>query len=558
MVGNFTEDNSAMNVWKEDGKKMIFFLSFSMAFMLLIYAPLELYFTNISEWWYDIYFLLPVLIVLFLVAIVTSVIILFIIRKIFPRLCDYIIGLYFVIFICLYIQGNYLAGGLPIFDGRTIEWSEYPVDRWLSIIMWLGVASIAIIVSRREKIKKYLSKIVINGCLFITGILAVTILVLGISSNGFSKKLNIGATAHDLFEMSSDTNFVILVLDCIDAGDFSKIIRENPQYKDCFTDFTYYENTMGAYGYTKHSVPFIISGDWYENDEEFEDYVVNACTESPLITELRQQNWDMGLYDNDLLVQDERFLQYDNVMYNQYGTVSYGTFVLWEVKMVCYKYAPFDLKRFFVMDPVHFASLIKPAESEEVFFFADSNKRFYRDIQNKDISKVENRKFKFIHLDGAHADWDLNEKVEVSSSATYESEIEASIVITDAYLNKLKEANVYNNSVIIIMSDHGYKWEDALHHQNPILLVKGIDEVHNFRISNSPISYTDLQGAYQNLLQGKIGDEIFDVDEGKSRERRYLFYDNDITDEIMYEYVQYGEANDWNTFKPTGKEYHLK
>ena len=108
------------------------------------------------------------------------------------------------------------------------------------------------------------------------------------------------------------------------------------------------------------------------------------------------------------------------------------------------------------------------------------------------------------------------------------------------------------------MSDHGYKWGDALHHQNPILLVKGINEMHDFRISNEPISYTDLQGAYQNLLLGSTENEVFDVGEGKIRERRYLFYDNDITDEIMYEYVQSGEAKDWNTFVPTGKEYHLR
>ena len=62
------------------------------------------------------------------------------------------------------------------------------------------------------------------------------------------------------------------------------------------------------------------------------------------------------------------------------------------------------------------------------------------------------------------------------------------MTVTMAYLNKLREAGVYDNSVIIILSDHGYniegeavkvaqKNENETGRQHPILFVKGLNEV---------------------------------------------------------------------------------
>ena len=48
------------------------FVSLWLAFMLCIYAPLELYMTNIGEFWFDIYVLFPICAVLFLLAMVVS------------------------------------------------------------------------------------------------------------------------------------------------------------------------------------------------------------------------------------------------------------------------------------------------------------------------------------------------------------------------------------------------------------------------------------------------------------------------------------------------------
>ena len=60
---------------------------------------------------------------------------------------------------------------------------------------------------------------------------------------------------------------------------------------------------------------------------------------------------------------------------------------------------------------------------------------------------------------GAHVPFYFDKDVNVIDDADYYTSIESSMTVTMAYLNKLREAGVYDNSVIIILSDHGYNIE---------------------------------------------------------------------------------------------------
>ena len=57
------------------------------------------------------------------------------------------------------------------------------------------------------------------------------------------------------------------------------------------------------------------------------------------------------------------------------------------------------------------------------------------------------------------------------------------MTIAATYLEKLKKADSYDNSVIIIMSDHGYDEEGTEEYgrQNPLLMIKGRNEHHDMQ-----------------------------------------------------------------------------
>lgn len=215
-----------------------------------------------------------------------------------------------------------------------------------------------------------------------------------------------------------------------------------------------------------------------------------------------------------------------------------------------FRYAPFDLKKKCFVDPGAFNGLkLLP---EGYLSYTGKDDAFYESIKIDPVETIENKVLKYIHFDGAHPPFRFDENVNKISDATYESSTEARVTITNAYLNKLKESDVYDNSVIIVLSDHrwdtGDNEDNALRWQAPILFIKGIVEKHEMEISQAPISYIDLQDAFFKLLEDSAGNDVFVWQEGDERERRFLLINGEEQEgDIVYEWIQSGHSWDPDT-----------
>lgn len=76
----------------------------------------------------------------------------------------------------------------------------------------------------------------------------------------------------------------------------------------------------------------------------------------------------------------------------------------------------------------------------------------------------------------------LDKEVHVIENGTYEGNVSACVTVIDRYLNKLKDAGVYDNSVIIIMSDHGYNADGGTEgRQNPFLLLRAEEKKRHLK-----------------------------------------------------------------------------
>ena len=526
-------------------------LSVATCFMLFLYAPLELLFTNQDEFWFDAYILVPIMLVVFVIVCIVSVLACMLLVKLGNKAYQVGLALYFAAFIGLYIQGNFLTAGLPPLDGETIDWSRYTDERIKSLVLWVIAAAVVAVFFRKLKRQTFETLVkVVSICM--TLMLGVTLLTLALTNQGFEKKPSLSITTENMFQMSQDTNFIILLLDAVDGQAVSDMLKSNPEYQDIFTDFTYYDNVMAAYPYTKHSIPFILSGQWFENETEFVDYEIAAYAASPFFASMEEREYRMGVYEAELLLNDDGLGRFENVLPNARDVADKWAFARWQVIMTGFKYAPYDLKRFCFVNPNAFNELKITPEGRTLF--TPSNSDFYRSVLDEEIDYTDRKCFKFIHLDGGHLPFIYDENVNVIENGTYEGNLQACMTLTGAYLDKLKDAGVYDNSVIIVMADHGFAWEDIHDRQNPILFVKGIDEEHEFSVADAPISFVDLQEAYQRLLSGTDGEAIFDWQSGDSRERRFLFHEY-LNEDYMVEYMQTGPAHDKNTMYETGNVY---
>lgn len=531
------------------------FLSLAASFLLCMFAPMELYSTNVHEFTFDIRLLFPVVIKMFLIGFLASALIMTLLYLINERLYNIGLVVYFIAFVVIYIQGTYMAGSIPVLDGTPVDWSVFKKQNLATIIMFFIVTSICIGIVKLAKMKG-MYKVTKIFSLFIFIILAFTMLYEFFDNHADIKKENDRyVSANKMFEMSEDQNFVILLLDCVDARVMNKLMESNPSYKDIFEDFTYYNNTMSTYPYTTQSIPFILTGQWYENEKSYESYCREAYENSPLFKELEKRDYSINLYEKDLPGIGS-YDRYDNIIYADAAKVKFKDFSLLELKAMGFKYFPYFMKEKFTYDNTDFNNL---RYSDDIEIFSDVDDKFYRFMNNTDVTKTDKKTFKFIHIEGGHSPYRYNERVERIPNATYETNVQASMTITKDYLDKLKESGVYDNSVIMVMADHGYEGgkNNGIDRQNPILFVKGVNEKHDMAVNEAPVSFDDLQDAYVKLLDGSKSDEIFPYKEGDERERRYIVYA--LRDkEHMYEYIQTGHASDLSTLVSTGEIYKLK
>lgn len=528
-------------------------LSVAVCFMLFLYAPLELLFTNQDEFWFDAYILTPLMLIAFGIGCAGAVLLFGILGKLHEKLYWFGLTAGFIAFIGLYVQGNFLAAGLPPLDGELIDWSLYTGERVKSIIAWTAVAAVVITLFCKLR-REIFARVVRVVSIGMTLMLCVTLLILALTNNGFSKKPSMSVTTENMFQMSQDRNFVILLLDAVDAQVLKDMMEAEPVYQDIFTDFTFYDNVVAAYPYTQHSIPYILSGKWYENEMAFKEYEREAYEESPFLETMETAGYRMGLYEAELLLDNGGMGRFENILSNARGVEDKWAFVRWQLLMTGFKYAPYDLKRFSFVNPKAFSTLKITPEGKEMF--TPSNSELYDGILHQEIVYTDQKCFRFIHVDGGHVPFIYNEKVEEipEESGSYEDNLKACLTITRTYLEKLKDGDVYDNSVIVVMADHGYNWLDPHGRQNPAFFVKGVNEKHDFAVSDAPISFEDLQEAYQRLLDGAKGDSIFDWESGDQRERRFLFYEY-LKEDYMVEYMQPGQAHDTEAMYETGNIY---
>ena len=528
-------------------------IAFVISFMFFIYEPIITYSANIDDFWFNFNLMLPNILLYFVCffcgLMVFYIFFYFIFCHLLKRKNIYkiILIISFIGFAFTYIQGNYLIGNLPTLTGETIDWSTFTKDTIIAIVVLVVLIIAEIILIKKMKIDKTIK---INS--FISIAIFLMILASFVSTllnpDLFKEKIVATATNDNINKASSDKNFFIFIADSVDSADFANVVKESDENINLFDGFTYYPDTLTAYFYTRDSIPFILTGIWNECEQEFTDYYNDAFEQSELFNELQSKDYDMNFYEYQLYCNRKNAEKFSNIeIYNSnIHSVKYAKQL---TKYILYKYLPYPLKKYSRIETASFdACRIDKDEN----YFNWSDRAVFDIINDNELEIVENKYFQCLHIEGGHVPFDYDEnvnKIDVEDG-TYEKKLQATLKIISVFINRLKENNVYDNSVIIIMADHG----EAEHgRQNPILYIKGLNERHEMNTSSVPLSYEDLQNAYLELLNEKKTEALFqNIDVNRTRR----FINNLYTEERLIEYELVGNAGDKSNYKKTGREFN--
>lgn len=370
---------------------------------------------------------------------------------------------------------------------------------------------------------------------------AVTAVSLMVSNPDFAHKSASYYESDDHeFELSDDKNFIILLLDCFDATYYQEAVSDELTAK--LDGFTFYPDTMSMYGHTTCSISQMLSGAPFTNQTPYREYEEKEFEAGPLLKRLNSEDWNIGLYSEYVFPRVDALDNTDNLKIYESKITSKSKFYKTIYRVVGYNIVPYHFKQLLWFYPNLVDMKDSPVDMKYSAYLGE-NERFYVGMDDFKICN-STPTFKFYHVDGMHTpymtDADVSQQEEETS---FEEAREANYKIIDKFIDELKQMGVYDNTAIMIAADHGGMDNLNGYKQNPLFMVKGFNENHEYKVSDTALSYVDLPKIYDAMLDGKTGEDVmaFSSDYENDRERLFYVYGFDYMDQ-MEEYGTRGKA----------------
>jgi len=540
------------------------YASLLFSFTLLFFGPSVIFISNTQEFSYTYFDILPYLIIIpLLLSLFLSTLVYFLKNAIHEK----IVLIIFAVGVLFWIQGNILVWNYGIFDGRGIDWSKHWFKEVADILVWIGL--IILVIKKSRFLLGVVKQISIG--LIIAQI--VTLIPFFIGKPLVSDNNHYIIKEDKKFDFSKDKNIIVFLLDSFQTDAFNEIINEDSKYKEMFQGFTYFRNSVGGYPFTDISIPLILTGEYYENKIPYDKWLRDVYTNSSITSTLHKEGFDVEVYLNSSksVYIDENILtnfEKSKLNINQFAEV---------YDVALFRYLPTPLKKLIYNNQEWF--LQKNAKVDESKEYEVKSKTL--DAKNVKRSVIlqfidsflyytnsNNTKntFKFYYLCFPHWPLTLNENFEHGDMEinrdNYKQACKAALKIIDLAMKKLQEEEIYDNTMILVLGDHGagfqgqeFILQDGMPANKntdtvtdnyriaalPLVLVKPFNTNDNLKISDAPVSLMDVPKTIITELGIEAnfpGVSMFEVDESEQRERRFMQYGS-------VEPPYYGDMNEY-------------
>src|SRR5687767_10100523 len=251
---------------------------------LLLFGPHTIYSGNVQEFsapfWSLVVHVVPMIVAVAgafaLVGVVLS-------RKLFEY---YVVGLV-ALGVILWAQGNLMVGDYGVLNGQDIDWSGEAWRNRYELVLWIVVPFVSLIFA---------------GKIFSTAVFASRILIaLQIVSLAYTAAQAdpearaewVGAP-DAIFELSSRQNVFHFVLDGFQSDAFLDILKaERAEIDRQYAGFTFFKNHMGAFPTTIVSIPAMLTGSVYRNQEPMRRFIAKEFKRASIFRAMRDQGYQV-------------------------------------------------------------------------------------------------------------------------------------------------------------------------------------------------------------------------------------------------------------------------
>lgn len=529
-----------------------------LGFTVCIYAPYEVYLTNRTELWFQIsdFWWIPILCCVLIMGLFLGI------GLLLPKKIHSIYeGILFGIALAFYMQGNFLNLKVGVLNGADIQWGEYRRHIVIDTFAFLFIIVVILVFALMKK--KFFGKVAQIASLFLTAtqLAALVIMIVPVLLEGKPQESVGFLSEKGLCEVASEENIIVFLVDMFDDTYFKQIMEEEPEIADELDGFTYFSNFTGGYSTTDYSLMHLMSGEYFHNEMGKGQWRIERGNERLWPDELSEAGYELSMYVPGGGIPYRLERDAANFLNTPLRISNYKGFTKDLYQLVICKYFPDVLKPFIWMDGNELNHWREPNCDYKVY---DTNNLFFKnEIEKNGLSVVDTPKqFRFIHIDGSHYPYYINENAqEVEPDSVSAVQCARGVIrIIQSYMDELKEKRCYENASIFIIADHGYYWDGVL--TNPVMLVKPKGSTGRMTVSNVaacqkdfPATVLELAGLNENHEYGK---SVFEIKEGEERERlfyQYYLMEKDDENRRLIEYRIDSDSNERSSFHLTDVEY---
>lgn len=530
---------------------------FNLIFTWVIFGPTEIFFANYIEFGF-IYsdFGMKFIIAGVTLAIVSSAVISLLPKVIHKGVMAGLTG----VSLASYIQNLFLNRNLDLI-GATAEGYVPEVGKVIvNAVIWLVILVGMLYVAYSKKVQERKVFGTFSAFLLTVQMVAFGSLFLMAESSAFEyPKGELCLDMEEQFTFSSNENIIMLMFDNVSNVWLDEARVAYPDIFDTVKDFTYYTNADCNYYGTYPSVVHTLTGNPVDFSLSVNEYM-QECWDNPYTNAYYDTLAEHGYKVNAFIYQKEIIAAGNSleitkgklanvVENNARKEIDYPLLYQTLLQMSCYRYMPDGIKQTFNVNSEQYARIISYPENT----IAYANVDFYHALLNDGIKlNDESNYVVFNHLSGCH-EFINDENCERADEPDRDQSVRGLFTLVEEYLRQLKEAGIYDDSTIIIMTDHGVSFN-----AQPMFLMKLKNETHDIlQESTAPITYEDLIPTIVDEIGGdgsQFGRSIYSYDEDEVRER--IFYDREYRSDFptveSYTGLKEGDANVWQKFTYTG------
>lgn len=510
---------------------------FLLAGQLFLFYPLELYLQNLEEVGVSLGSFFLGLLPAFLLAFIFLCLPCLLPKPGFRQFYRYFLSVSAVL---VWINATFLFGDYGPLDGRGLVIEPYTWLSFLQVAVWIFVIGTVFISKKARDMLGGVLLVIL--CILLLGL--VVNMVRFAQAGGFEKKVIASRSFHQsLLEFSPQKNIIHIILDEFQADIMDEILDQDASWEQELDGFYLFENTAAVYPTTVMAVPNMLSGKVYKNEVDKDLYIDDVFANNGFFESLDEGGYRLDFHTIHVYCSEKRL---QNCTPHFGGNASILNYEFIDIAL--FKSVP-DIVKPYVFNDERW--LLRAIFSQKKYLAHHSGigyllwQKFIGEIT---IDSAEPT-YKFFHSGITHSPMVLDENCEMqmaSGEITLDNIKQQSICALrqiSEFLQRLRALNLYENTFIVISSDHGSNYVaqdfderfegrdiEPIHYarSRALLMIKPIASTGDLIRTSRPVSLQDIPQtilASNNLSVIEDGVDVFSISEEQARTREYMYYD---------------------------------